>query len=111
MRGCEHSPSASDYDKHPPPLGRVVGRYITAESLWNTDCEQLKRHLSVFDDTSFCCTVARIVGEGGHIDTCLEIELTQVNRIVRLWALCLNMYTNFSKPLFAILVRTKMSKT
>ncbi|CAM9477450.1 unnamed protein product [Sphacelaria rigidula] len=67
--------------------GGLVAADITTGLSWHRDGEQWERFLSVFDDAAFRCAVARIAGEGGHIETCLEIELRQVDRVGNFWVL------------------------
>ncbi|CAM9907387.1 unnamed protein product [Sphacelaria rigidula] len=57
--------------------GDLVAADITTGPSWHRDGQRWERFLSVFDDAAFRCAVARIAGEGGHIETCVEIELRQ----------------------------------
>ncbi|CAM9985360.1 unnamed protein product [Sphacelaria rigidula] len=67
--------------------GNLVAADITTGPSWHRDGQQWERFLSVFDDAAFRCAVARIAGEGGHIATCLEIELRQENILGNFWVL------------------------
>ncbi|CAM9965796.1 unnamed protein product [Sphacelaria rigidula] len=57
--------------------GELVATDITRGPLWQGDGEQWKPYFAVFNGAALPCGVARIAGEGGHIDTCSEIELRE----------------------------------
>ncbi|CAM9413792.1 unnamed protein product, partial [Sphacelaria rigidula] len=55
--------------------GELVAANITTGPQGQFDGEQWGQFFSVFDQEAFRCAVARIVDEGGNIDTCLEVEV------------------------------------
>ena len=63
--------------------GDLLAKDITTGPDWHRDGEQWQGFLSVFEGAVFRCAVERIKVEGGDIDTCLEIELREVRRVVK----------------------------
>ncbi|CAM9709372.1 unnamed protein product, partial [Sphacelaria rigidula] len=57
--------------------GEFVAADITTGPHRHFDGEHWGQFPLELDQAAFQCTVARIVGEGGDIDTCLQLELRQ----------------------------------